>query len=131
MYTEKIIPRFAETDALGHINNISIVGWFEHARRPIFETFVPGLSPKNWTLILAKIELDFLAQVYFEQEVTVNTYFEKLGNSSMTVIHEAFQNGEKVATGKAIMVHFDYATNTSARIPDDIRATLEKHVGNS
>lgn len=125
MLTQTITPRFNDTDALGHINNASIVTWFEQARKPIFEIFVPTLSPKDWNLILARIEVDYLGQGYYEKEVTLKTYFEKIGNSSMVIINEAFQEGEMIAKGKAIMVHFDYATNKSKPIPDDIREKLE------
>lgn len=48
-------PRFNDTDALGHINNASAASWFEEARRPIFEIFIPDLDPKKWNLILARI----------------------------------------------------------------------------
>ena len=32
MFTERIKPRFLETDALGHINNNTYGVWFEAAR---------------------------------------------------------------------------------------------------
>ncbi len=128
MFLEKIQPRFTDTDALGHINNVSILAWFEAARRPIFEIFIPTLNPKKWNLILARIEVDYLGQTYYEKEVEMKTYFEKVGNSSMTLIQEAYQDGVTVVRGKAIMVHFDYETNKSVVIPEDIRALLNRHV---
>ena len=32
----ELMPRFYETDGLGHINNTVIPKWFETARTPIF-----------------------------------------------------------------------------------------------
>lgn len=120
-----ITPRFNDTDALGHINNASIVTWFENARRPIFEMFIPDLDPKKWCLIIAKIEVEYLAQTNYRDSVEIQTTAEKIGNSSMTIRHNAFQNGTKVATGSVVMVHFDYQANKSKIIPDDIRQKLE------
>ena len=64
MFTYKVSPRFCETDALGHINNTVFPVWFEEARTPIFEMFIPTLEIKKWNLILARIELDFRAEVF-------------------------------------------------------------------
>ncbi|MBC77675.1 MAG: thioesterase [Halobacteriovoraceae bacterium] len=126
MVKMKIFPRFNDTDALGHINNASFASWFEEARRPLFEVFIPDLDPKKWNLIIAKIEIEYLAQTNFGQEVEIKTWLEKVGNSSMTVIQEAWQGGEHVAKGKSIMVHFDYDKQTSRPIPADIKDTLNK-----
>lgn len=123
-----ITPRFNDTDGLGHINNAAVVTWFEEARRPIFEFFIPDLDPKKWNLILARVEVDYLKQAHYQSQTQIQTYFEKIGNSSMTIIQKAIQNGEVVAQGKCIMVHFSYETNTSSPIPDDIRSKLEKHL---
>jgi len=128
MLIKNIIPRFNDTDALGHINNASIVTWFEDARRPIFEIFIPDLDPRKWNLILARVEVDYLKQVQYENGVVIETEFEKLGTSSMTIVQRVVQNAEVVAQGKCIMVHFDYNTNKSQAIPDEIRVILEKHL---
>lgn len=119
-------PSFSDTDALGHINNAKYATWFEDARRPIFQMFIPDLDPKKWNLIIARLEIDFLAQGYWEVETTVTTKVEKLGNSSFVLLQEAIQNGKPICRGKAFMVHFDYATQKSVRLPDEIREKLNK-----
>ena len=53
MLSEKLMPRFSETDVLGHINNTALPVWFEAARVPIFKIFTPDLDPKQWKLIVA------------------------------------------------------------------------------
>jgi len=124
----KMKPRFSETDALGHINNTSVPMWFEQGREPLFEFFVPTMKPEDWNLIIARIEVDFLAQLEFRHEVTIKTWLSKMGNSSMQITQEAWQEGKCCARGKAAMIHFDYETNTAAAIPDDIRQVLESHL---
>lgn len=125
MLTLNITPAFNDTDALGHINNASIVTWFENARRPIFEWFVPSLDPKDWCLIIAKLEVEYLAQTTYKDGVEIKTSVEKLGNSSFTLRHDAFQKNTKVATGSVVMVHFDYKAQKSQPIPSDIREKLQ------
>lgn len=128
MFTLTIQPRFAETDALGHINNCVLPQWFEQARTPIFEIFVPGLDIKHWKLILAKIEVEFVAELFYGTNVEIRTYIERIGNSSVQVYQEAWQNGKVCAKGRAVQVHFDHQIKKSQPIPDAIRAQLSQHL---
>jgi acyl-CoA thioester hydrolase len=119
-------PRFSDTDALGHINNSSYFNWMEDARRPIFEMFVPDLNPKNWNLIIARIELDFMAQGDYKEQTLVTTEVEKIGNSSFNLIHKIWQKDQLICQGKAILVYFDYQKNQSQTLPSLLRTKLEQ-----
>lgn len=122
----KLSPRFKDTDALGHINNASIATWFEEARRPVFEFFIPDLDPKKWNLIIARVEIDYLAQGFYQKDVVVSTKLEKVGNSSFVLLQEAFQEGVAISRGKTFLVHFDYALQKSKPIPEDIKEKLQR-----
>ncbi|MDA8792265.1 acyl-CoA thioesterase [Bacteriovoracaceae bacterium] len=121
-----ILPRFNDTDALGHINNASIATWFEEARRPIFKKFIPDLNPKKWNLIIAKVEIEYLSQSYYQADVIVQTEFEKIGNSSMTIFQKAIQNGKEIASGRCVMVYYDYDKKAPISIPNDLKQELQK-----
>lgn len=128
MFNASFSPRFYETDAFGHVNNTVVTGWFETAREPIFRIFTPKMDITKLSIILARIEVDFVAQIYYGSEVGVKTWIEKIGNSSFNVMHEAWQNGAVVARGRAVQVYFDFSTQKSGRVPDEYRAELEKHL---
>nr|WP_297349508.1 thioesterase family protein [uncultured Glaciecola sp.] len=119
--------RFYETDALQHVSNTALVGWFETARLPIFKYFTPELDLSNWPLILANYNVDFLEQIYLANPVEVKTWISRIGNSSFIVYQELWQSNMKKAKGTTTLVHFDYKSKKSLRIPDDIRAKLEEH----
>lgn len=119
--------RFYETDALAHVSNTALVGWFEAAREPIFRMFTPELDLQNWPLILASYKVDFLAQIYYGKAVTVHTYISRLGKSSFDVYQQLWQDGKHCATGVTTMVHFDYTSQRSAPISDAVKAELMKH----
>ncbi|MBC7538025.1 MAG: acyl-CoA thioesterase [Bacteriovorax sp.] len=121
-----LTPRFNDTDALGHINNASYSTWFEEARRSIFEIFNPGLDPKNWNLIIARAEIDYLAQGQYQKEVLIKTSLEKIGNSSFVLLQEAIQVNQVICKAKSFLVHFDYALQKSVPIPSEIKVELEK-----
>jgi len=128
MFSLTIQPRFAETDALGHLNNTTLPIWFEQGRTPIFEIFVPGLDVKSWNLILAKIEVEFVREIFYGNEVEIRTSVERIGNSSLVVYQEAWQHDELAAIGRATMVHFNHQAKKSEPIPDSIRAQLAQHI---
>jgi acyl-CoA thioester hydrolase len=119
--------RFYETDALQHVSNTALVGWFETARLPIFKYFTPTLDLSNWPLILANYNVDFLEQIYLANPVEVKTWISRIGNSSFIVYQELWQSNMKKAKGTTTLVRFDFKSKKSVRIPDDIRAKLEEH----
>jgi acyl-CoA thioester hydrolase len=128
MFHYTLQPRFSETDCLGHINNAVLPVWLEEARTDLFRLFNPSLAMKTWNLILRKYEVDLIAQIWREHPVEVITSIEKIGNSSLTVLQRVRQNGQEVAVGRTVLVHFDYGTARSVPIPEEIRALLQPHV---
>ena len=128
MFQATFSPRFYETDAFGHVNNTVVPGWFETAREPLFRIFTPDMDVKQLSLILARIEVDFVAQIYYGKDVHVKTWIEKIGNASFTVAHEASQSGAVVARGKAVQVFFDFEAQKSGKLPAHHRAELEKYL---
>ena len=121
-------PRYSDTDALGHISNTSLPVWFEQARTPVFRIFHPTLEAETWPLIIARLEIDLLAQSYWHIPVKIKTGIGKIGNSSFHVVQEAWQGDKQIARGVAVLIHFDYETEKALPIPDDIRARLTEHV---
>ena len=130
MFTEKVTPRFGDADGLRHINNTALVEWFEVGRNPIFRMFTPDLdlSYEKWKLILVRTEFDYLGQMYYGIDVEIRSYITHIGNSSFTIGHEAWQDGELKAKGKAVLVHFDFLNQRSLPIPELIKAQLQEHL---
>jgi len=128
MFSEKMMPHFSDTDALGHINNTKPPVWFEGGRAPIFKFFTPDLDPKKWQLIIAKIEVSYHAQLFYGEEIEIRTYISRIGSASFDVYQELWQHSEKCVSGTAAMVNFDYQAQRSKKISNEIRAQLTKHL---
>ncbi|QTN40342.1 acyl-CoA thioesterase [Marinobacter salsuginis] len=127
MFHLELEPRFSDTDALGHISNTSLPVWFEQARTPVFRIFHPTLEAETWPLIIARLEIDLLAQSYWHIPVNIKTGIGKIGNSSFHVVQEAWQGDKQIARGVAVLIHFDYETEKALPIPEDIKARLAEH----
>ena len=128
MWTQTISPRFVDTDALGHINNTVLPVWFEEARTPIFRFFTPDLNPKDWHLIVAKIEVEYTDELFYGQDVEIRTIISHIGNSSFVANHEVWQSQRLCARGKAVMVHYDHKKKASCALPETIRKELNEHL---
>lgn len=128
MFTTHFDVRFYETDALRHVSNTVLAGWFEAGREPIFQLFTPELDLNNWPLILASYKIDFLQQIFYGDPVEVRTTISRLGGSSFDVRQELWQQGEKKAAGLTTMVHFDYQQQRSRPIEGALRDTLSSHL---
>jgi acyl-CoA thioester hydrolase len=127
MFSETFNVRFYETDALAHVSNTVLVGWFETGREPIFKLFTPELDLQNWPLILASYKVDFLQQIFYGQHVEIRTYVSRLGKSSFDVYQEVWQKQNKCATGVTTMVNFDYQNSAAKAIPTDVMHQLKNH----
>lgn len=123
-YSITITPRFYETDALGHINNATIVAWFEIARVRFLEQ-LQGDDPaaaKCW--ILASVQVDFKAETFYGGDVIASITDASVGNSSLTVICEMTQNDKLTVMGKAVLVYMGPEGTSPTRVPDSIREEL-------
>lgn len=130
MFKYYITPRFGNIDGLKHVNNTVVADWFEMGRNGIFRYFTPDLdlNYEKWKLIMVRTEFDFVSQMYFGTDVEIRTYVLKIGNSSFTTGHEAWQDGELKSKGKAVIVHYDFIEEKSKPIPDEAREKLIEHL---
>ncbi|MCQ2960361.1 MAG: acyl-CoA thioesterase [Bacteroidales bacterium] len=128
MFSYTITPRVADTDALGHINNTVLPCWFEEARTPLFKILNPTMDFNNWNLILARMEVDYLKQIFFHSQVEVKSWISRMGNSSFDITQELWQDGNLCARSKSVIVHFDFKTQKSVPIVGTMRSDLEAHL---
>ncbi len=107
--------RFCETDALGHISNISYFIYLEEARTDFLAEVGFGLDLTNWKIILASATCDFISQGYYNQKLIVQTEVGRIGNSSFQLLHtiKDAESGDLIATGQANDVHFNFDTQKS------------------
>lgn len=130
MFTEIVTPSFGDIDGLRHVNNCVLARWFEQARNPFFRFFTPDLKLdyEHWRLIMARTEFDFLGELFYDGDVELKSWVEKIGNASFTLLHEAWQDGRLCARGRAVTVHYDFINKKPIPIPGDIRAKLAEHL---
>ncbi|MDR0599875.1 MAG: acyl-CoA thioesterase [Treponema sp.] len=130
MFSVTVTPRFGDTDALGHINNTALPGWFELARNPLFAMFPPerDFTDGTFSLIMAHTDFDFLGELVFGAEVEIRSWVSRIGTKSFTILHEAWQKGELRCRGHAVIVHYNFKTRETLPLPEDKKAALARHL---
>lgn len=128
-HTTTVNIRFCETDALGHVSNTSYFIYLEEARIRMFEELEYGSDIKEWRFILASTKCDFINQAFFGQRLKIETNVSKIGNKSFQLVHRILdeKTGTLIALGESTVVYFNFETQKSEPIPDDLRKQLEQY----
>lgn len=126
LFSQTITPRFYETDALGHINNVSIAGWLEVSRMGFIASLpdIDDVAANNWAL--ASVKIDYLQETFFGADVELRVTDVAVGNSSFTVHSELWQSGKHTVTATATLVYFDARAKQKKRIPDSLREQVAR-----
>ena len=119
--------RFADTDALGHVNNGSFVVYAENGRLE----FLRDLGCDVRSLILAHLAIDFRRQVAFGQTIVVESWVEKIGTTSVTMRQAVRADGVVAAEVRSVVVCFDYATQRPTPWTPVVRDALAPYVAGS
>jgi acyl-CoA thioester hydrolase len=112
--------RFADTDAVGHINNATYATWTELARLRFLEE--SGNPPANF--ILAHLSIDFRRQVDYTDRVHVESRVAAIGTTSFTMAQLVYANDAAAAEIKSVIVSFDYPAQRSVPMAATFRDWL-------
>jgi acyl-CoA thioester hydrolase len=109
--------RFRDCDAMGHVNNAVYSTYLEEARIGV----LGGLG----NFILARVEIDFRAELRMGEEVEVRTRCSRIGTKSFDLEHVISADGRVVAEARSVLVSYDYGRGESVPVPDELRARLQ------
>jgi acyl-CoA thioester hydrolase len=127
-YFHPITVRYRDLDPQGHVNNATLLTYFESARLGYYQQvgiYKPGTGQLTG-LVVAHVEIDYLAPIIFGQDVQVATRVERLGNKSVTFVFqvESVPGGAPLARGISVMVTYDNEKQTSIPIHPEWREKI-------
>ena len=108
--------RFRDCDAMGHVNNAVYSTFLEDARIEV----LGGLTD----FILARVEIDFRAQLHAGEEVEIGTRCSRIGTKSLELEHEIRTGGRVAAEARSVLVGYDYELAESVPLPEELKARL-------
>jgi acyl-CoA thioester hydrolase len=118
--------RFADMDAMGHVNNAVYLTYFEAARMAYWMhvTGRPDLSGMD--MILARAEVDFRSPLVAPESIEVGVGCASIGRTSFVLEQDMYERktGRLVAEARKVLVHYDYKAGRAIPIGEDLRRKI-------
>ncbi len=125
--------RYGDIDAQRHVNNACYFTYMETARSKYVQRLGlwDGEDFDKIGIILLEISCTFKKPIIYGQSIRVGVKTVHMGNKSLELLHilEDVPTGEEMASGKAIVVAYDYERGCSIPIPLVWRETIEAFEG--
>jgi acyl-CoA thioester hydrolase len=104
--TTAVQMRFADLDALGHVNNVAFFTLMETARFRYLDAVRGTLG----RVLVARAECDYRSEIRRSvRTVDVEVFAESVGRTSVVLRHELTVEGRPVGTGRVVLVKVDDA----------------------
>ena len=132
-FSHPIEVRYADLDPQRHVNNAAIFTYFEQARAKYLEHLGlwAGGDFDDLGIIVAEASAAYKAPIAYGDRVEVDAAVTRLGTKSLVLeylVHDP--DGRIFATGRTVLVTYDYRRGVSIPIPDTWRARITEFEGN-
>ena len=125
-----IIPvpiRYADFDALNHINHLSYIRYLEEARRQFYETAFGIIKPDEYIFILLNIQCDYLKEIKTFKDLIVYLRVAEIHTKKFILEYE-IRDKSKFVYLKGSTTHGYYNGKEIVPLPKDIIDELDKHI---
>lgn len=116
--------RYGDTDRQGHVNNAVFTTLLETGRIGVLEATDRPLQEPGFNFVIARLAVDYLAEIFWPGTVEIGTAVRTIGNSSVQLTQALFQNEKCVATAESVLVQVDPATHRPVPISTRMREAL-------
>ena len=129
-YRHRLSVRFRDCDAMGHVNHAVYLTYFEQGRLTFWRELTGTPSPHT-RVIIARAECDYRSPAHFGDELELRVKVGEIGRSSFALLYEIALVGSDrvVASGKTVMVSYDYERGASVPLPSATRELLQWLIG--
>lgn len=111
--------RFADIDAMGHVNNAVYFSYFEQARMAYFKERVARIWDWNEDgVIVARNEIDYVFPVFLNDRMVIRLWVNHVGNKSFSVCYRVVVGERLCATGKSVLVCFNHKNKATQVLPE-------------
>jgi acyl-CoA thioester hydrolase len=78
--------------------------------------------------VVAKSTLDLLAEIHWPGQVDIGTGIVRIGNSSLVIAANLYQQGRLVATSETMVVQVNIQTKTTQALDSTSKSLLESFI---
>ncbi len=117
--------RFNDTDRLGHVNNAVFAVMLEQGRSELAVAAGLPVESSGQALVIVRLELDFVQEMSWPGDVTIETELVRLGNRSFTLRQRLIHGGGLCARAQTVLVVMDRDARRAVPV-EPWRASLER-----
>ena len=132
--------RFADTDAMGHVNNAAYLTYCEIARSDYYERVTGrplplGAHGAEEGMILAEVRVTYRAPTFYSETVAIETRVVRVGRSSFSMQHRItapasrYGQARLIAVADSALVSYDYVAERPIAVPAHLRAAIDEFEG--
>lgn len=118
--------RFNDTDRLGHVNNAVFAVMLEQGRSELAVEAGLPIESASAALVIVRLELDFVREMTWPGDVTIETEVARLGNRSFTLQQRLLLEGEVAARAVTVLVVMDRAARRALPLDGPWRDSLSR-----
>ena len=118
--------RYADTDRQGHVNNANFSTFLETGRVEFLHHPELPILQNGFSFVIAALHLNFIEEVSWPGRVDIGTGVLKIGNSSITLHQQLFQQDKCVASAETVIVQVDNESRKSASLGVAAKEKLER-----
>lgn len=118
-FTNSLIVRYAETDAMQRAHHSNFLIWFETCRIDLFNHLglpYDAIELKGYYIPVLSAKVDYLKPVQFNQTIKINIRLEEKPKVHFTFLYDLHHEDTLIATGHTKHV-FINTENKVVRIP--------------
>ncbi len=125
--------RFNDVDQYGHMNNSSYFSLYDLAKTSYMRDVFGNKDWHHMGIVVANINADFLAPVFFSDDLIIETTVIHLGHKSFTLLQRAINKASGVlkCQCRTVMVGYDVATKEPVELPADFKQAVCDYEGKS
>lgn len=132
-HTLPVQIRFNDVDQYGHMNNSSYFSLYDLAKTSYMRDVFGNKDWHRMGIVVANINADFLAPVFFSDDLIIETTVIHLGHKSFTLLQRAINKASGVlkCQCRTVMVGYDVATKEPVELPADFKQAVCDYEGKS
>jgi acyl-CoA thioester hydrolase len=129
-FTHSDRVRFGDLDAMGHLNNVAFLQFFESARIAFLKSLIPEhnpADPSDFGLIFAECKINYRSPAFFDEDIATSVRPSTIARSSFRIEFEMRSEADQrvLAEGYGVLVGYRYSEGKSTPLPDRVKAALE------
>lgn len=119
----EVSVRSYEIDVYNHVNNAVYIQWCEHGRSKLLQDkgfdYTSIIEKWGVQFMTVRTEIDYKRALFLGDSVSISTWIERFGNTSITVGHSIRMGDDLAAEAKVVVVYTDAKTGRPTPVPKE------------